>query len=166
MAAPKAPAAAREHDLKAAFLFRFLPFVQWPDSAFPTTNSPIVVSILGRDPFGPALEATMGNETIDSHAIIVKRSEHIADLLPCHLLFVARDAEEPHPPALTQAQRDGVLLVGESPDFLDRGGIVNFFIDDNQVRFAICLEAAERAHIKLRSRLLRLAQMVDCAPGS
>lgn len=154
------PPEFREHDIKAVFLFRFLQLVEWPESAFENDGSPIVIGVLGEDPFGAALDETVRDELVDNRHVVIRRGTDLASVLPCHLLFVTRQQAGAIPASWTPPP--GVLLVGEAPEFLSRGGMVNFYMQDNQVRFEICPEAVEQAQLRMRSRLLRLARLVEC----
>jgi hypothetical protein len=154
----------REHDIKAVFLFRFLQLVEWPPDAFAGGDSPIVVAVLGANPFGEALSDTVRNEMIDGRRIVVRYAMQLKDLSPAHLLFVTRETVVKRADLLAYARDHGTLIVGESPDFINAGGAVNFYIHEHQVRFEICPEAVERARLRVRSRLLRLARLVECGP--
>jgi hypothetical protein len=155
------PPEFREHDIKAVFLFRFLQFVEWPATAFAEDDSPIVIGVLGDDPFGAALDETVRNEVVGNRHVVIRRGTDLAAVQPCHLLFVSRQPDGTLPDTWSPLPT-GVLLVGEAPEFLSRGGMVNFYMQDNQVRFEICPEAVEQAQLRMRSRLLRLARLVEC----
>lgn len=150
-----------EYEVKAAFVFRFLQLIEWPDSAFASPKSPIIIGILAPDPFGTALEQIVGGEQIGTRSIEIRRAEDSQALQPCHLLFVPRTRAAQADPALMGSPPHGVLLVGESPDFLEQGGMVNFYPEDKRIRFEIRPAQVERAGIRVRSRLLHLARVVD-----
>ncbi|MCE9615227.1 MAG: YfiR family protein [Lentisphaerae bacterium] len=158
------PREFHEHDIKAAFLFRFLQLVEWPPDTFATDDSPIIVGILGQDPFGNVLADTVRGETINGRSIVVREGAKMHDLLPCHLLFVPSASVNASALPLPVPSPAGVLLVGEGQDFIQQGGMIRFYLDGNRVRFEICPEAAEQSRIRIRSRLLRLARIVECAP--
>lgn len=154
----------REHDVKAVFLFRFLQLIEWPASAFASSTSPILVGILEPDPFGEVLEHTLEGERIDARPIEIRRATNARDLQSCHLLFVPGRCNGGAVPPPLRPPHPGLLLVGETPGFLDQGGMVNFYRQGNQIRFEIRPEQVEQAGIRVRSRLLRLARVVDGPP--
>lgn len=150
-----------EYEIKAAFLFRFLQLVEWPESAFASPKSPMIIGILSPDPFGNALEQIVSGEQIDARSIEIRRAEDPQALQPCHLLFVPQTGVSQIGSAQLESLPQGVLLVGESPDFLERGGMVNFYPQDKRIRFEIHPARVEKAGIRVRSRLLRLARVVE-----
>jgi hypothetical protein len=146
--------AALEYRVKAAYLFNFTKFIEWPGSAVATGRS-FSICVAGRNPFGPALTSTLVGETaagLPLAARVVNASEAAA----CHVLFVPRGVAAP--PYLRGVAKSPVLTVGESPDFLAQGGAINFVLDDGRVRFEINQAAAERAQLRISSRLLQLGR--------
>jgi hypothetical protein len=138
-----------EYELKATFLFNFMKYVEWPASA---SSGPIVVCVAGQNPFGSALENVLRKEKINGRSIDTPRV--ILEPEPCHVIFIPRTANIGA--YLRAAKGTPTLLVGESMDFLEQGGIINFVMGGNQVRFQIDVEAAERSGLRISSRLLRL----------
>jgi hypothetical protein len=138
-----------EYQVKAAYLYNFVKFVQWPDTARP---GPLIICIAGRNPFGTVLAETIRDEVVNGRTLA---SRTILEPDPaCQVLFVPDGA----PPAYLRAARGTpTLTVGESPDFLEQGGIINFVKEGPNVRFAISTEAAAEAGLQVSSRLLRLA---------
>ena len=155
-----------EYRVKAAFLFHFLQFVEWPANAFPDETSPITLCILGDDPFGPVLDQTVGDKTVGNRRIVIRRCQRIEDAGSCHLLFVSRSEIERLPQILARQQGVSSLTVGETDQFVQLCGIINFTVEEGQVRFEINPNAAQRAGVRISSRLLRLAKVVrtEC-PG-
>ncbi len=161
-AAAQAPAseAYPEYAVKAAYLLNFARYVQWPPEAFQRSDAPLVISVLGSDPFGPLLDE-MGKKKIDGRPIAVRRLSSMADYKPCHILFVtASAAAEDKSDALKLTQRSPVLLVGDDAGFAERGGTINFVVADNKVHFEINRDAAKRGQLKISSKLLGLAKIV------
>jgi len=158
-AAQSARWSAQEYQLKAAFLYNFAKFVEWPNhTADP--KAPIVIVVFGRDPFGPALENTVWGKTINNRPLVVRHTSRVQDVLPCHMLFLSAQ-EEPRAEEVLQAvEGAGVLTVSETDDFLEQGGAVRFVMDGNKVRFEINLGAARRGGLNISSRLLSLARTV------
>lgn len=150
---------ATEYQLKAAFLYNFAKFVEWPPAAFPTAGTPLRFCVLGPEAFATELERTVAGETVGGRDLAVRRIRRPADLEGCHVLFVGAMVREPLE-ALAAVASGSVLTVGESEGFLAAGGIINFFIDGNRVRFEIAPAAAERAGLKISSKLLKLARIV------
>lgn len=147
-----------EYQVKAAYLFNFTRFVEWPSTAF-ADGGAFTICVAGRNPFGTALSATIAGESVAGRTMI-SRVVHDARL-PCHVLFVPRGV--PAAPYLRQVRSAGVLTVGEAGDFLDRGGVVKFVLDNGRVRFDINRDAAARGQLTISSRLLRLARRIEPA---
>jgi hypothetical protein len=142
---------ALEYRVKAAYLLNFTRFVEWP--ADPADTGPLTICIAGTNPFDDVLDETLRDEQVGARAI---RSRPARESERCHVLFIPNGVSPDAYIKSTRAQP--VLTVGESPDFLRRGGIVNFFIENGKVRFEIDAERAERAGLRISSRLLRLAR--------
>lgn len=143
-----------EYRVKAAFLFNFAKFVEWPAE---TADGPLTICVAGRNVFGDALVDTVRGETINGRLLAVRVL--LEPEAGCHMIFVPRGAATAA--YLRTARSSPSLTVGESPDFIAQGGIVNFTLDGTSVRFEIDPEAAERVGLRISSRLLRLAR----APG-
>ena len=150
----------REYDLKAAFLFNFTHFVDWPSEAFADDNAPIVIGILGDDPFGPVLDRIIEGETIKNRKLVVKRSRRIQDLRTCHVLFISKSEKGRIGQILTTLDGASVFTVGEVEGFARRGGITNLFLQGNKVRFEINIEVAKRKGLKISAQLLALGTVV------
>ena len=162
-AAPQRSEAAPsvEYQVKAGFLFNFAKFVQWPASAFSAPDSPIVVGILGDDPFGPFLDQVVQAEPVERHKVVVKRIARPEDAGQCHILFVPRSVSGPSAAIMAGLRAKSVLTVGETDRFLEEGGIINLVIDRSKVRFEINLDAAREARLTVSSKLLKLARKVQ-----
>lgn len=149
-----------EYQVKATWLVNFARFTEWPAGTFARNNSPILVGLLGRDPFGGELEKALKGKQVDGRSLTLRRVTTDQDLPACQILFVAsserrRLRDLPH--RLKQAR---VLTVGESEEFLDQGGIINFKIENGTVRFEINLQSAQAAGIRLHPSLLKVATRV------
>jgi hypothetical protein len=158
-AGPLAAEADLEYPVKAAFLFNFTKFVDWPADAFAGEKSPLNLCVYGGDPFGKALDDLVANETVGGRPIAVRRVGRGADLKACHVLFLSRAERERQAEVLADLRGAPVLTVGETDRFLADGGLVNFFLEANRVRFAVDLGAVERSRLKISSKLLRLARV-------
>ena len=160
---PAAVAVSRvthEYDLKAVFLLNFARFVDWPDAAFPDRNAPIVIGVLGPDPFGGALEAAVANETAHDRRLVVRQVQTVEDLAACHILFVPASESARWTPLAGHMMKKSLLTVGESKAFATHSGIIGFDVSGRKLRMSINLLAANAARLTISSKLLRQAQIV------
>ncbi len=155
-----------EYLIKAGFIYNFAKFVEWPATAFAQPDSPIVIGILGTDPFGNLIDRIVENKKIGARGFVVKRLKWGADLKElreCKILFVG-DSGKAHVDELVQIVKTlPILTVGETPGFAERGGVIRFVLEDNRVRFEINVEAARQADLTISSRLLTLARIIQQA---
>ncbi len=152
--------AAAEYQVKAAFLYNFAKFVDWPPSAFRDAKQPLDICVYGRDPFGSALEDALLGKTIGERRVGLGRATQFQDLAGCQVVFVGAPARESAAELANRLKGRAVLLVGESDGFAVSGGTIQFTIEDNRVRFVINPDAADRAGLKISSKLLALAKIV------
>jgi hypothetical protein len=150
----------KEYQVKAVFLFNFIQFVEWPATSFPTAEAPIKIGVYGDDPFAGALEAAVHGEKVRQRSIVIERSSRLEALRECHVVFVCRSERESVGTILAVLGSRPVLTVGEVPDFARRGGVINFYLEGQKVRFEINRAAAQRSGLKLSSQLLSLARLV------
>ncbi len=158
-----AQTAAPEYAVKAAFLFNFTKFVEWPPSALPDARDPLKVCVLGEDPFGKSLKAVMDDE-VAGHPLSLRHLAGSSSLTTCHVLFISRSEKDRLPNLLESLRGVPVLTVGDTREFLEQGGIINFVLEGSKVRFEINQEAAEQVGIKISSKLLALARYVKGSP--
>ncbi len=151
---------APEYSLKAAYLFNFTQFIEWPSNSFISTDAPIVIGVLGEDPFGGALDQAIKGKAVHGRSLELKRFKQIGEMRGCHVLFVCASEAARLPEIFLAAQKGGILTVSDIDRFAERGGIINFYKENNKVRFKINLNAAERAGTKISSQLLRLGTIV------
>lgn len=156
-----AAAPLNEYAVKAAFLYQFTRFVEWPPSMFPDAEAPLVVGVLGHDPFGDHLRAATQGRTAYGRPIVVRSVRHGEQLRQCHVLFVSASEEGRIPDVLRTVGTAGVLTVGDSPGFAEAGGTMNFVIEASRVKLEVNIGAAERARVRISSKLLTLARIVD-----
>jgi hypothetical protein len=150
---------SREYQIKAAFIYNFVQFVEWPASAFESDTSAITIGVLGDNPFGDMLQRIVAGKTVRGRPLDVQYFSRLEDLGPCHVLFV-NSYDQGLLAALHDKLKDkSVLTIGEDEQFLWTGGVIRFFSDDNKVRFEINPKAAERARLNISSKLLRLAKI-------
>lgn len=147
-----------ESEVQAAFLMNFTKFVEWPASAFPDSNSPFTICVLGKDPFGRALDDLLAGETVGARNVAVRR---LAEAPPraCQMVFFGGPRGEAR--AVLGSLGPGVLTVGDGDTFLREGGMIAFVIDNRRVRFDINQALAEKNGLKLSSRLLTVARSVQ-----
>lgn len=150
-----------EYEIKAAFLYNFAKFVEWPDELFLDPNAPFVFGVLGHDPFGQILEQTIGGKYIQGRRLEIDRFKRCEDIQYCHILFIALSEKECIEEIVEKVNRFGVLTVGDMEGFAERGGVINFFMKENKVRLCINPNAAERANLKISSKLLNVSQIVN-----
>jgi hypothetical protein len=141
---------ADEYRVKAAFLLNFLKFAQWPDPD--GTTDPFVIGVLLPDPFSSELDEAARATKISGRRVEVRRFRKLSDVRRCHILFVPRDVEF----SSADLAQAGRLTVGEIPTFLADGGIINFYLQDHQVRFEIDPNAAKLAGIHINANVLQL----------
>lgn len=157
-AQPRPPAA--EHEVKAAFLYQFGRYVEWPAEG-ERAGSAFVICVLGQDPFGSALDAIAVGKSISGHPVVIRRIIGPSERRDCRILFVSRSEDDRLPAILKTLEGKMVLTVGEGTQFTRRGGMVAFTSEDRKVRFAINLAAAEAAKLRLSAQLLRIAASVE-----
>jgi hypothetical protein len=144
---------------KAIFLYNFAKFVEWPPEKF-DRGGPILVGIYGKDPFVVVLAQTLGDKTVGGRQLAVRHLTDVADIKTCHILFVSSGERKDLEPVLEAATAAGVLTVGETPKFAERGGMVGFAMRNNAVELNINVDAAARGHITISSKILKLAKLV------
>ena len=163
------PPDASEYLIKAGFIYNFAKFVEWPSTAFSQPDSPIMIGVLGTDPFGSVLDRLVEDKKIGPRGFVVKRykwGKDLKDLKDCKILFVSA-SEKAHIDEIVQAVKGlPILMVGETPGFAERGGIIRFTLEDNRVRFEINVDAAHQADLNISSRLLTLAKIIPQAAAS
>lgn len=149
-----------EYQVKAAFLFHFAQFVDWPEGTFKDAGSPLTYCTIGEDPFHGALDASLNGKTIEARAVRVQHIKQAQQIQGCQVLFIGAAENRLIPEVLTALKGTPVLTVGEAEHFARNGGVIGFLQEENKIRFEINLEAAEHAKLKVSSRLLALAKTV------
>jgi hypothetical protein len=151
------PSQPSEYQLKAAFIFNFAKFVEWPPEAFAEPTSPFVIGILGEDPFGNDLERTVRNKTVKNRPLATKQIRNLAEAKNCHILFISTSEKKRLPEILESLRGVKVLTVGETDRFVETGGMIHLIKESDQIRFRINDRAAKGAGLKISSKLLSLA---------
>jgi hypothetical protein len=150
-------AAGQEYQTKAAFLLKFPRFVEWPPRKFTQPDSPLIIGVVGTDPFGGLLDEQVQDLRINDRTVIVRHIASIPEMRKCHVIFVCRSESDRLGPILSEVRGDNVLTVGDTDKFINRGGMINFVMVGNTVRFQINDSAARRAGLKISSKLSVLA---------
>jgi uncharacterized protein DUF4154 len=146
-----------EYQIKAAFIFNFARFIEWPPKAFSRTTSPLVIGILGENPFHNDLQRTIGGKTVDDHPLVINELSSPAEATNCHILFISTSEKPRLPQILNVLKGASVLTVGEMDRFTENGGMINFVQEGTKIRFQINNGAATSAGLKISSKLLSLA---------
>jgi hypothetical protein len=158
--APVHAQSADESQIKAAFLYNFAKFVEWPAGAFKTPADPIVICILGRSPIGGSLEQAVKGKQINGRSLAVRQTQEPQEAAACHLLFVAASEKKRSPAILDLLKSASILTVGETANFAAAGGVVGFKMDDGKVGLEINVCAEQRARLRISSKLLSLAKII------
>jgi hypothetical protein len=167
MALPAAAAAtvAREYELKAVFLFNFTQFVDWPSESFAGPQSPLLICVLGDDPYGSYLDDTVRGEKAGGHPLAVERYTRVEDVADCHVLFISASQAKQMTGIVQQLRGRSILTVSNAADSDTRGSVVRFATDSNRIRLRIDMQAAHAAHLEISSKLLRAAEIVGADGG-
>ena len=148
---------AGEYELKAVFIFNFSQFVDWPTNAFKSESDPMIIGVLGADPFGPVLDRIIQDEKVRGRSIVVERYARIAEMKRCHILFVSKSMAAQWPEIQRIVDNEPILTVSDMDRFSNRGGMIHLVTEKNLVRMRVNPEVARRANLNISSKLLRLA---------
>jgi len=159
-ALPAAAQRPREYQVKAAYLYGFGRFVEWPAAAPSAADGAFVVCVLGEDPFGRLLDQAVEGGVVKNQPVSVRRIGRAEDGGGCDTLFVSASEQPRLPRILEVLDHRPVLTVGDSPDFAQHGGMIGFSVEGSRVRFTVNLDAAQGAGLMLQSELLRVAATV------
>jgi hypothetical protein len=162
LAGPRAEAQeppASEYQVKAVFLFNFAQFVDWPAEEFSDSAAPLVIGVLGDDPFGTILDNTLRDEHFGGRPFEVRRFRTVADVTGCQILFIS-GVRRDRPEVLAALADRPILTVSEGDRFAQRGGMIGFVTDRKRIRLQINLEAAQAAGLVISSKLLRVAEVI------
>ena len=149
-----------EYAVKAAFVFNFAKFVEWPATAFRNNQSPVTICVVGEDPFGKMLDDTIKGQTVGSRGYAVRRVAQIPRDDSCQIAFLGASEKGRAEQTLGAIKGLPILTVGDRDDMAETGNMIAFLIEENRVRFEINLDIAELAGLKISSRLLKLAKTV------
>jgi hypothetical protein len=146
-----------EYEVKATYLYNFSRFVEWPVKGTQAQSDSFSICVLGQDPFGPALNAILADVTVAGKSVVAKRIPTPQDAVNCRVLFISSSENTRLKQILTTLGDASVLTVSDLPQFTQRGGMVQFILEGNRVRFEVNLATAERAGLTLSSELLKVA---------
>ncbi len=149
-----------EYQIKAAFLYQFAKFVQWPDKVFADSSKQIVIGILGQDPFRDDLDNTVRGKYIHGRQIEIERYDRLDNINNCQILFISDSETKNLAMIFSKLRHASILTVGDTENFSREGGIINFIRKANKIHFEINVDAAQAAGLKLSSKLLNLAKIV------
>ncbi len=152
--------ALTEYQIKAAYLFNFLKFVEWPGESFADPLAPMVIGVVGEDPFGDALPQVVTGKTVQGRDLVIRTYHGGEDLRSAHILFISSSERKKIPAILSSLRGTNVLTVADTDGFLDAGGMIQFLNENGRVRFAISVDATNRTKLKMSSKLLSLAKIV------
>jgi hypothetical protein len=159
--APVRAGAPSEHQVKAAFLFNFANFVQWPDGALGPAGTPLKVCVVGTDPFGAALDDAFRGQVVQERSVQIARGPTLATVGRCHILFLSQSERARWPELLKELRGVPTLTVADGPPLVRQGGMVSFVLEAKRVRFEINRGVAEHAGLRISSKLLALARIVE-----
>jgi hypothetical protein len=159
-ASAQAAPVAVEYQIKAVFLFNFAQFVDWPSRAFPEAQSPLVIGILGDDPFDDYLDETVRGEKVNDRPLAVQRYRRAEDIGACQVLFISRSESGRLEQVLASLKGRSILTVGDMEGFAQRGGMIGLVTENSKIRLKINVEAAKAAALTISSKLLRPAEIV------
>jgi len=166
-----------EYKIKAAFIYNFIKFTDWPEEKPVDANDVITIGIIGENPFGHAFEPIIDKQVKNKTVVIKtfesleglnkdpdknreKQKEQLQAVRKCHVLFICSSEKKYIPKIIDAIQGSSVLTISETGDFLETGGMINFLTENKKVRFEVNLDASEKEKIKISSKLLRLAKRV------
>ncbi|HEY2396345.1 MAG TPA: YfiR family protein [Rudaea sp.] len=151
----------QEYQVKAVFLFNFTQFVDWPPESFSGVDQPIVIGVLGDDPFGTYLDETVRGEKVNDRPLIIRRFRYGDDVGACHVLFISQSETSRLDQIIAGLHGRSILTVSDIPAFGRRGGMIRFVTENSRVKLRINADAAKAAGLTLSSKLLRIADIVS-----
>lgn len=155
-----------EYQVKAAFLYNFARFVEWPPETFKDPADPLIIGILGDDPFGKEITEQLNVKLVQDRKLMLKSVTSLDEAAHCQVVFIGVSERERLGATLEKLRTTPTLTVSDIKGFAQRGGMIGFSLDHNHVRFSVNLTAAEKAGLKISSQLLKLARTVYGKPAS
>lgn len=152
-----------EYQVKAAFLFNFAQFVEWPARAFAAADAPFVIGILGDDPFGAYLDDLVKGEKVGGRPFVIRRCGDLQEAVTCHILFISRSEQPALKEILHELKNRSILTISDLDSFNRHGGMVRFVTENGKIRLRIQLQSAKDASLTISSKILRPATIVNSA---
>lgn len=149
------------HQVKAVFLFNFAQFVEWPANAFAEPDSPLVIGVLGQDPFHSFLDEIVKNEKINGHPMMIQRYANVSEVKKCHILFINEKKATQLENVFETLGHHNILTVGDGSAFTEYGGMIGFITENNKVKLQVNLDVVKESELTISSKLLRLANIVS-----
>ncbi|HTY48686.1 MAG TPA: YfiR family protein [Steroidobacteraceae bacterium] len=159
------PAPPSEYQVKAVFLYNFSHFVSWPPSAFSGSDAPLVIAVIGKDPFGANLDAVVQGERVGTRALAVRRYRDIGDIRDCQILFIGRSEAGRLADIVRASRGHNILTVSDIDGATAKGVMIGLVNQDDHIRMQINIGAARAEGLTLSSKLLRPAEIVSSVPG-
>lgn len=156
----------REYQIKAVFLFNFTQFVDWPADAFTNPETPLVIGVLGKNPFGNYLKETVSDEKVNGHPLTIHYYTTIEEVKTCHILFINFSEKEKLDQSLAGLKGKSILTVSDAGTFLKQGGMIRFTTKNDRIQLQINPEAVKGSGLTASSQLLRLAEIVVPKKGN
>jgi hypothetical protein len=155
-----AQGASAEYKIKAAFLYNFIQYVDWPADAFADKRSPLIIGVLGDDPFGPVLDETVTGESVHTRKLEVHRFRKVNEVKSCHVLFISSSETSKLAATLAPLKGRSILTVAEMDGFTRGGGMIRLVTQQNKIRFRINVTSARQSRLTISAKLLQLAEIV------
>ncbi len=152
---------SHEYPLKAVFLFNFAQFTDWPTNAFAAPDSPVVIGVLGDDPFGAVLDDAVRGETVNGRKFIVERYQRVQDIKTCHILFISQSETQRLEKIVAGLKGKPVLTVSDIDNSAYRGVCVQFLTENNKIRLRINMDSLKDANLVMSSKLLRASEIIS-----
>jgi len=149
-----------ENQVRAAFLYNLTNFIIWPENCFPADDSPFVITILGKNPFGGSLKNIVADEKVGTHPIVIKQIKSLKSLSATQILYIHNKFVKNIEPIIREMRHPGMLTVSDLPGFAEAGGAVNLLIRNKRLILELNIEAARKNGVRFSSKLLRLATIV------
>ena len=148
-----------EYQIKAAYLYNFAKFVEWPAEVLADPSLPLSICIFGKDPFGDALD-TIRDKIVKGRKLVIRQYSGIEDLKECHIIFISPSEKKNLAGILEKIKDMHMLTVSDMEGFADRGGMITLNKAENKIRLEINLDAAQQSGLKVSSKLLKLATII------
>jgi hypothetical protein len=161
LSATRGQAVSHEYPLKAVFLFNFAQFTDWPTNAFDGPDSPLVIGVLGDDPFGALLDDAVRDETVNGRKFVVERYDRIENIKTCHILFISQSETRRLDKIVTALKGKPILTVSDIENSAYRGVCVRFITENNKIRLRINMDALKDANLVMSSKLLRVSEIIS-----